>query len=57
MVPLVLEVQQQHMNLTGSMACTSNILFADDEVMIQFYADARCCVPAPLDRSVSHAEE
>ena len=38
MVPLVLEVQQQHMNLTGRMA--RNIRFADDEVAIQFYADA-----------------
>ena len=38
MVPLVLEVQQQHMNLTGRMAC--NIRFADDEATIQFYADA-----------------
>ena len=38
MVPLVLEVQQQHMNLTGRMA--RNIRFADGEVTIQFYADA-----------------
>ena len=38
LVPLVLEVQPQHMNLTCSMA--SNIRFADDEVTVQFYADA-----------------
>ena len=38
MVPLVLEVQQQHMNLAGWMA--SNSRFADDKVTIQFYADA-----------------
>ena len=38
MVPLVLEVQPQHMNLTGRMA--RNNRFADDEVTIQFYADA-----------------
>ena len=37
MVPLVLEVQPQHMNLTCRM--TLNIRFADDEVTIQFYAD------------------
>ena len=35
---LVLEMQTQHMNLTGRMA--HNFRFADDEVTIQFYADA-----------------
>ena len=38
MVPFVLEVQPQHMNLASRIAC--NIRFADDELTIQFYADA-----------------
>ena len=36
--PLILTVQQQHMNLTGRMACQFG--FADEEATIQFYADA-----------------
>ena len=38
MVPSVIDVEQGDMNLTSRMAC--NILYADHEVSIQFYADA-----------------
>ena len=45
-VPLVIDVQLGHMNLTGRMA--RNIRYADDSVL------CRCCASTPYCRAVSH---